>query len=637
MTSQKKFLTPKVITAIALVLAAFHIYTAVFGVFTSVVQRGVHITLAIIIVFLMTPFIKNFDNPITRIANWLFILLALGSQIYLLFNATPAKMAARAIAGPSGYDLLMGGIVILLVLEAARRVCMPLAIVAVAFLLYGHFGNFMPELIAHRGYSVKSIIDYMVFSTEGIYGLPLGVSATIIALFIIFGAFLEASGGGQFFVNLAYAIAGKRKSGPALSAVIASSLMGTISGSAVANVTTTGTFTIPLMKRVGYKPHFSGAVEAVASTGGQIMPPIMGAGAFIMAEVLGIPYLTVALAATIPALLFYLSVGWMVHLEAEKSGLKALPKDQLPKLMVTFKAGYHFLLPLLVLVTMMLVFGSTPTSAALWAIVAVILTSYRGKDSAMGPKKILSALEIGAKGLVEVAIACAAAGLVIGIFTLSGLGLKLSNLVISLSGGNLLLALVLTMIVCIILGMGVPTAAAYIITAALVAPALVNMGVEPIAAHLFIFYFAILSAITPPVALAAFAGAGIAGANSMRTGFTATRLAIVAYIVPYMIVYGPSLVLVGSPRDIIHSLATALIGVILLGTGVQGWMFMKLNLWTRVVLIVMSLALINPGFLSDSIGFVGGSLLAIWLYRKSKKIASSQQEYTTVPVQAQDV
>ena len=583
MKQENKFLTPAVwISIIALCLAGFQFYTTIFGVFTSVIQRGIHITLAVLIVLLSTSLSKRYNNSFTKAVNWLLILAAIGSQIYLLINATPAKMSARAIMGPSFYDLLAGGIVILLVLEAARRVALPLAIVAGGFLLYGYFGDYMPGLISHKGYSTKSIVDYMIFSTEGVYGLPLAVSATIIALFIIFGAFLEASGGGQFFVNLAYAIAGKSKSGPGLSAVIASSLMGTISGSAVANVSTTGTFTIPLMKKVGYKPHFAGAVEAVASTGGQIMPPIMGAGAFIMAEVLGIPYLTVALAAIIPAVLFYMSIAWMVHLEAEKTGLKGLPADQLPNLKETFKNGFHFLLPLIVLVVAMMGLGTTPTNAALWAIIAVVLVSFRTKESAMGPKKIILAMENGAKGVVDVAVACAAAGLVIGIFTLSGLGLKLSNLVIAASQGNLLVALFLTMIICIILGMGVPTAAAYIITAALVAPALVDMGVVPIAAHMFIFYFAILSAITPPVALAAFAGAGIAGANQMKTGFTASRLGIVAYIVPYMMVYGPGIVLEGSVISIIHTSITAFIGVILLGPGVQGWMFIKLNPYYRI-------------------------------------------------------
>jgi TRAP transporter 4TM/12TM fusion protein len=619
-TQNKKWFSPAIlISLIALGLAAFQFYTAIFGVFTAVVQRGVHITLALLIVLLATPISKKWNNPLSKGLNWLLIIAAIGVQIYLLLNATPAKMTARAVMGPSFQDLFAGGIVLLLVMEAARRICLPLAIVAVGFLFYGYFGNYMPSLISHKGYSTSSIIDYMVFSTEGVYGLPLAVSATIIALFIIFGTFLERSGGGQFFVDVSYALAGKQKSGPGLTAVMASSLMGTISGSAVANVTTTGTFTIPLMKRVGYKPHFAGAVEAVASTGGQLMPPIMGAGAFIMAEVLGIPYLTIALAAVIPALLFYLSVGWMVHLEAEKTGLKGMRADQLPNFKETFRKGFHFLVPLVVLVGSMLVIGTTPTNAALWAILAVIIISFRTKESSMKPKRIIEAMEGGAKAAVDVAVACAAAGIVIGIFTLTGLGLKLSNLVITVSQGNLLIALILTMIVCIILGMGVPTAAAYIITAALVAPALAKMGVEPIAAHMFIFYFAILSAITPPVALAAFAGAGIAGSNSMRTGFTASRLAIVAYIVPYMMVYGPGLVLVGSPLDIIHTSITAFIGVVLLGMGVQGWLFMKLSLFPRILLVGFALSLITPGLLTDLVGITGGALIILWMYQKNRR------------------
>uniref|UniRef100_UPI000740495D TRAP transporter permease n=1 Tax=Shouchella shacheensis TaxID=1649580 RepID=UPI000740495D len=457
-----------------------------------------------------------------------------------------------------------------------------------------------------------------------------GVSATFIFLFILFGKFLEVSGAGQFFINLAVAAMGKYRGGPAKTAIVGSSILGTISGSAVANTVTTGAFTIPLMKRTGYKNHFSGAVEAVASTGGQIVPPIMGAAAFIIASYLGMPYIDVVVAAIIPAVLYYLCLYVQVDLRAKRNHLHGLPKSELPVLWTVLKNGFLFFIPLFIII-FMLVSGFSPMRAGLFAIVAVIVVAMVKASTRLSPKQLIKALDLGARASLETAVACAAAGVIIGIISLSGIGLTFSSMIIQFAGGSLLLTLFLTMVTSIVLGMGLPTVAAYIVQVPLTIPALIELGVAPLAAHLFIFYFAIISAITPPVALAAFAAAGIAGSEPMKTGLTALRLGIAAFIVPYMFVYGPSLLLIGQPGDIVTSVATALVGILGVAAAAEGWVFRHALWYERVLLFAGSILLIQPGVWLDVLGvamLVIALLLQKFTFPNNAKGKSVEQNVT---------
>jgi len=447
-------------------------------------------------------------------------------------------------------------------------------------------------------------VDHIFYTTEGVWGIPAGVSATFIVMFIIFAAFLEQSKGGDFFIDMALGLFGKARGGPAKAAIFASGFMGMLSGSAVANVVTTGAFTIPLMQRLGYSSRFSGAVEAVASSGGQLMPPIMGAAAFIIAEFLGVPYIEVAAAAAVPAFLYYFSAFSMVHFEALRINLKGMDPDELPQVRKTIVYGFQFIIPVAILVWL-LVQGNSPMRAGLWAILATILVSFVRIETRMMPKRILTALESGAKGAVQVAIACATAGIIIGVLTLTGLGMRFNSIILLISQGSLILTLILTMFTSLLLGMGLPTVAAYIIQVSLTVPVLTqNFGVHPLAAHFFIFYFAIISAITPPVALAAYAAAGISGADPLKTGVTACRLGLAAFIVPYMFVYAPQLLLVGSTVKVVIATVSSMVGVVALAGSSVGWFYRKATTVERVLLMGGALSLIKPGMLTDIVGLV---------------------------------
>lgn len=513
-------------------------------------------------------------------------------------------------------DIIFGTIAILLTLEVTRRVVGPeLPIVAIIFLLYAKFGPYMPGILAHRGFGIERIVSHMYLALEGIMGIPLGVSATFVFMFILFGAFLDKTGVGKFFIDLAFSMTGHTKSGPAMTAVVASGLMGSISGSSVANTVTTGAFTIPLMKKTGYKPYFAGAVEATASTGGQIMPPVMGAAAFIMADFTGFSYLNIVAAAAIPALLYYFAVGTMVHLEASKLGLKGIPRDQLPSFKKTILSEGYLLLPVAWIV-FMLVMQYTPTFAAFSAIImsAIIafLASVIKKNKSFGLMSVVGAFEAGAKNALGVACACACAGMIVGVVTLTGLGLSVAELIVTLAGGKVLLTLVFTMIASIILGMGLPTTAKYIVLATMAVPALTKLGINTMSAHLFILYFGVVADITPPVALAAYAGAGIAGANSMKTGVQAFKLALAAFIVPYIFAIDPSLILI---KEIVGTTVTflpitsaipmiisAIIGILCLAGAVENYLFTHCKIYERILLAIASLTLLSPGLKSDLVG-----------------------------------
>jgi TRAP transporter 4TM/12TM fusion protein len=451
--------------------------------------------------------------------------------------------------------------------------------------------------------SWETIVDYLFMRENGIYGVPLMVMATYIFLFILFGAILMESGAGRFFINMALALTGARKGGPAKASILASTLMATISGAAVANVVVTGTFTIPLMKKIGYRPHFAGAVEACASSGGQIMPPVMGASAFIIAEFLSTPYLKVCLAAILPGLLYMFSIFIMVHYEAQKYDLPTLKKEELPSAKEELKKGGHLFLSVLVIIGLLAI-GFTPMYAAMWGIISVFVLSSLRKETRMTPIKILKFMENGALKALPVSIACACAGIVIGSIFVSGLGLKFTNLIIAIADGRLWVALILTMVASLILGMGLVTVAVYITVAALVIPALEAMGVMPIAAHFFAFYFGLVSAITPPVALAAFAAAGIAESNPMKTGFTSFRLGFAKYILPFVFVFSPGLLFEGPWWEVLRSAAAATLGIMAITTTTEGFFYRNLRWYTRAFMLIPSALLFAPHFQYNIIGAI---------------------------------
>lgn len=589
-----------IITITAVCMSLFHLYTAGVMQLTPWLQRDFHLLFALVIVFLYFPITNREDLRFLKAIDYLFVILSLASLLYIPLYMD--DIISRA--GMWGWnDAIWGGVLIVLVLEATRRVCgKALPIIAMVFLLYALFGDNLPGLLGHRGYSLQRLFTQQYLTMEGIFGTPLGVSATYVFVFVLFGAFLQKSGAGQFFIDMAFALTGRSRGGPAKTAVVASGLMGSISGSAVANVATTGPFTISLMKKVGYKPHFAGAVEAAASSGGQFMPPIMGASAFIIAEFLGMQYILIVAAAAIPAFLYFLSIFASVHFEAERLGLRILKKEEIPDWKKVMKEGFYFLTPLLLLIYLLAVTRVTPTRTAFWVILLTMALSWVRKHQRMAPREIFQALELGAKNALTVVTACACAGLVIGVITLTGVGLQLSTLVIALSGGIMILALLFSMVGSIILGMGLPTTAAYIIMATLGAPALIEIGVHPISAHLFVFYFAIISAITPPIALAAYTAGAIAGADVNKTSITALKVALAGFFIPFMFVYNPELLMEGAPVQIVIGALTASVGVIVLSAATIGYMKIRLKLWERGAFFLAALFLMYTGVANDLVG-----------------------------------
>jgi TRAP transporter 4TM/12TM fusion protein len=530
--------------------------------------------------------------------SWVGVALATLTVVVCLYLAAENQELVRRSGSPTSMDLIAGTLAIFLVLELARRTTgWGLIAVCVLALLYAFTGPYLPGALAHRGYGATRIVEHLYLSTEGIWGVPLGVSADFVYLFVLFGAVLDRAGGGALLIALAEKVAGRSRGGPAKTAAVASALMGSLSGSAVANVVTTGTFTIPMMKRAGFKPFFAGAIEAAASTGGQLMPPIMGAGAFILATWTNIPYVRVASAAIIPALLYYVALLAAIHFRAGRMGLEPAQREQADGVLDRL----HLLLPLAAIVTL-LALGRSPMRAAFWGVLSgFALTSVRGATR-LRAADVQGILEGAGRGAVQVSAACAAAGIVVGVASLTGIGLRMSDLIVTLSGGNLLGALVLTALGSVVLGMGLPTTAAYVVLAALGAPALVELGVPLLAAHLFIFYFGAISNVTPPVSLAAFAAAGIAGAPPLRTAVSAAVLAGAGFLVPFMFVYGPPLLLDGTAGEIALSLVTGVVGVTALAAAGMGFARRVLSPWERVVLGVAALALVLPGLASDVVG-----------------------------------
>jgi len=625
-TRNLKGIMAKIVMAIAIAFSLFQLYTAIFGVLDAQLQRAVHLSFGLALIYLLYPTRRKW--PRDKIHPLDIILAVLGGAAPLYIVVFYKELIARA-AQPSQLDILVAVIGIFLVMEGARRaVGWPMVIVASAFVVYSFAGPYMPNILAHRGVSVGELIDHLFYTTEGIFGIPLGVSSTFIFLFILFGAYLETTGLGKFFIDVANAVAGWASGGPAKVAVLSSGLMGTVSGSSVANVVGTGSFTIPMMKKLGYRPEFAGAVEATASTGGQLMPPVMGAAAFLMAEFVGIPYIDVVTAAVIPAILYYSGVWIGVHLEAKKNGLQGIPRSELPRFSELLLERGHLAIPLIVIVYLLVV-GYTPMRAALWAIFLAIGASSLRKSTRISLKDIVLGLEKGAKAVLGVLIACATAGIIIGVVTKTGVGLKLASALLELSGGQLLPAMFFTMITSLVLGMGVPTTANYVITSTIAAPALTQMGIPVLAAHMFAFYFGIIADVTPPVALAAFAGAGIAGSNPMRTGINASKLAIAAFVVPYIFVLSPVLLMIkATPATVLWSACTAIIGMIGLSAAMIGYFRVNLSLPARVLFFGAGLMLIDPGVKTDLIGGGAMAALVIYHYLKAKKAKAAARGHT---------
>lgn len=604
----------KIVSVIAILFSCFQLYTAIFGILPAQLQRSIHLAFVFALVYLLYPARKSSKRDKFGVLDMVLAAVGVGVAMYISLNFEALLMRA---GDQNTLDIIIGIAAIILVLEGARRVVgLPIAIIASVFLVYAIVGPYMPGFLNHRGYSIARIVSHMYYTTEGIIGIPLGVAATFIFLFIMLGSFLEKTGIGAFFIDLANSVAGFAAGGPAKVAVLTSALEGTVSGSSVANTVGSGSFTIPLMKSLGYKPEFAAAVEAAASTGGQIMPPIMGAAAFLMAEFIGIPYSQIAKAAIIPALLYFTGIFISVHLEAKKLGMRGMSKEELPKLSkVMLDRGYLFI-PLVGIVYF-LTEGATPVKAALYGLGLAVATSFIRKSTRLSFKNILEALEQGAKNALGVSMACACAGIIVGTITLTGLGLKLGNGLVSLSGGHLLLTLMFTMITSLILGMGAPTTANYVITSTIAAPAIVQLGVPVLAAHMFTFYFGIIADITPPVALAAFAGSAIAKSNPLKTGIQASKLAIAAFIIPYIFVLNPAILMIDTTlMEVIRIIITSVIGMMGVSTAMEGYLLTHANKTERVLFLAGGLMMIDPGTLTDVVGLA--ILIALFIYQKTK-------------------
>ncbi|MBI4878397.1 MAG: TRAP transporter permease [Planctomycetes bacterium] len=581
---------------LAILLSVFQLWTAGFGVLTALVQRSVHLALILALAFLLRPPFKGARRD--RLTPWLvldvvLVLASFGCCAYVVvFLDEIYERQGEWLAR----DVLAAALGVLLVLEACRRVIGWFMASCVAlFLAYAFLGAWMPDLFAHKGYGLTRIATTLFLTTEGVFGVPLGVAATFVFIFVLFGAFLEASGGGSFFIDLAQALTGRFSGGPAKTAVIASGLMGSVSGSAVANVVTTGAFTIPMMKKVGYRPHVAGAIEAAASTGGQIMPPVMGAGAFLMAEFTNTSYLTIVKISIVPALLYYMTVLLFVHFEAKKQGLAGQPRESLPKALRVLSGGLHFIIPLVALVVA-LVMNVSPTMAGFVAVASTFLASALRKASRMGPRLLLQALEKGAKNAVTVSVACAAAGIIVGVIGLTGQGLNLSSLVLALSLDIKLLAILLIGTASLVLGMGLPVTASYIVLVTLAGPALLDLGVPLLVGHMVVFWYSQLSNVTPPVSLAAFAGAGLAGAHPMRTALVACNLAKGLFIIPLVMAYRP-LLGNGPAGEVAVTMIASAAGLLAVAAGMERFLVRRATALETALFLLAGLCLLWPDVL----------------------------------------
>jgi TRAP transporter 4TM/12TM fusion protein len=598
----------RVVSALAISLSLFQLYTAGFIALPAMIQRTVHLSAIMALAFLIHPPFKSANKDQLNFWLLLDIVLAFAS----VFCAFYVVANMQAIIERQGdwilSDYLVSGLGILLVLEACRRVIGYIMTgICLAAMAYAYYGPYMPDLLAHKGYSLERISTTLFLTTEGIFGVPLYVASTFVFIFVLFGAFLQSTGGGNFFIDLAYALTGRFSGGPAKTAVIASGFMGSISGSAVGNVVATGSFTIPMMKSVGYRPHVAGAIEATASTGGQLMPPIMGAGAFLMAEFTNTSYLTIIKVALVPAIMYYITVLLFVHFEAKKFGLKGQPKESLPQVWTVLKDGLHFILPVIVLIYVLMM-NYSPMMAGFTAVVSTYVTAMFRKKSRIGPRKLLRSLEQGAKNAVMVSVACGAAGIIVGMVGLTGMGLKFSSLVLDLSFGIEILAILLIGAASLVLGMGLPVTASYIVLATLAGPALLDMGVPLLVTHMIVFWYSQDSNVTPPVSLASFAAAGVANADPMRTAFVSWKLAKGLYIIPIIMAYRPMLG-IGDQHILLHweviaTFVTTTFGLIAFAAALERYLFRKATWLETILLVIAAACLFWPTLFVDTIGFV---------------------------------
>jgi len=608
----------KVVAVIGIGLSLFELYTAGIIAMTAMRHRSIFLTSILVIAFLTRPLYKGARRDRLNGALCVDLILvamsvAVGAYIFIDLNGIFDRQGDW-----SQWDITVGIVLVLLVLEATRRVIgLNLTCIALGFLLFGYFGPYMPDLLMHKGYSIERMATTLSLTTEGIFGLPTGVAATFVFIFILFGSFLEKTGAGSFFIDMAYSITGRFSGGPAKTAVVASGFMGSVAGSAIANVVATGSFTIPMMKKIGYRPHVAAAVEAAASTGGQLMPPIMGAGAFLMAEFTQTPYLEIIKIAFIPALLYFFSVILFVHLEAQKEGIWGQPKEVLPRIGKTIKKGIHFIIPVAILITV-LVMNYSPMMAGFIAILAVYFTALLRKDSRISFNTLLKTLEQGARNAVVVGVACAAAGIIVGVVNLTGTGLRFSSLIVSLSQGIPLLALGLIAITSLLLGMGLPVTASYIVLVILAGPALMDLGIPLLTAHMIVFWYSQDANITPPVALESFAASGIAGSSPMRTAFTSWKLAKGLYIIPIVMAYHP-LLLNGTTGEVVQTVIFCTIAITAYVICLERYFLVPLA-WVETILYgVAATALI---WADDTVNYIG---LVIFLILAAYQIIAKRK------------
>ncbi len=630
--------TGTLIALIAISMSLFQLYTGFFGELPGAKQLSIHLTFAMVLCFLCFPFSKKSSKDRVSIFDMMFAVFGGATAFYLFANY---DHVVHSVGNAPLYDIIIGAVLIVLILEATRRSVSPiLPIITIIFLLYAFFGPYLPGDLAHRGFRVKRIIDHIFMTGQGLWGVPLRVSATFVFLFVLFGSFLEKIGAGEYLINLSFALMGRFRGGPAKAAVVASCAMGSISGSSIANTVTTGAMTIPLMKKVGFKPHVAGAVEVAASTNGQLMPPIMGAAAFIMAEIIGVPYISIVKAAFIPAVLSYTAIFCIVHLEAVKENIRGLTKEECPPMIKTLLSGLHYLIPLVLLVWLLLVIMWTPTTAAAWSILIACFVAAGNniyRDHYQFPRvlagkvplledpnafeafqqrpqgymwrrtqtELLGALEAGARNMAGIAAACACCGIIIGVVTLTGLGLKMATLITEAAGGSLLLTLIFSVFASIILGMGLPTTATYIIMASMTAPAILtisadlSLGLPIVAVHLFVFYYGIVADDTPPVGLCAYAAAGIAGSDPIKTGWKSFRLDLAAFTLPFMFIYNTKLLMINTNwMELAYIIPISILGMFCWSVFIQGHWVVRTYIWERIVFLGLAFLLVNPGHLS---------------------------------------
>jgi len=621
-TSGKRTLSPatsKVVFVLGICYAAFNLTHLLIHSFGPWIHLPVNLCFASVLTLICYNSLFERRRKLAMAVDLLLVLMTVSSTLYYALEYQ--EMIFRQGSFSTLLDIVFATFIIIVSFEITRRASgAALSIVAAVFLLYAIFGKYIPGYLGHSGFSYERVMAYL-YSDVGIFGSALSAAASYVFLFILFGSFLERLGGGQVFIDLATGVAGHTRGGPAKVAVMASALFGTISGSSVANVAGTGTFTIPMMKKLGYKPHFAGAVEAAASTGGQIMPPVMGSTAFILAEIVGVTYSTLALKAVVPAVLYFLAVFLMVDLEAVRTNLVGVPKDQLPDARKIMKEKWAFFLPIIIIFFTLLVLKTSTSRAAVLGIAATFIgPRFFSRGTKLSAKKVLDSVHGGSMGVLNIIAACTSAGVIIGVLAMTGLGLKIGTLLVKLSQGNLFPMLLAAMVLTIILGMGLPTAAAYIIAASVVGPALTQAGIPMLTAHLFIFYFAVTAMVTPPVALASYTAAGIAGCSASKVGWAGLKLSIAGFIVPFMFVYGPGMILEGSAYNIIYSIGCSLIGILLLALASEGYVYFigKLSVAQRVCIFAAAICIMLPGFATDAIGAVAAIVVFLWKHIENR-------------------